>query len=249
MHIPDHFLNSGAAGSLMGMAAAAVGFAVNKVRSAFLEKVPELRARLATFPNIGAESGMSLRSRLSKYGREKMWRMAVVGSFIFSAQMLNFPVGKEMSGHMLGGVLAAIIIGPLEALIVFAVVLAMQALLLGDGGLLALGANIVNLGVIGAVGGYAYFQFLNGNRKDEKRYFLIRAFVAAWLSVIFAAICASVEIAFSGVQTLWAILPSMVLVHTVIGLFEGAITALILALLIRQHYPLEALDEEKTYGE
>ncbi len=77
MHLPDEFINSGAAAGLAGAAAAMVGFAVHKVRQAFMEKLPVLKMRLATFPDFGGESGMSLESRLSKYGREQVWRMAV----------------------------------------------------------------------------------------------------------------------------------------------------------------------------
>ena len=97
MHLPDEFINSGAAASLAGAAAAMVGFAVHKVRQAFMEKIPVLKMRLATFPDFGGESGMSLESRLSRYGREQVWRMAVAGALIFAAQMVNFPVADGTS--------------------------------------------------------------------------------------------------------------------------------------------------------
>ena len=169
MHLPDEFINSGAAAGLAGAAAAMVGFAVHKVRQAFMEKLPVLKMRLATFPDFGGESGMSLESRLSKYGREQVWRMAVAGSLIFAAQMVNFPVAAGTSGHLLGGVLAALIVGPFAALIVMAIILSVQALVFGDGGIVALGANIFNMGVVSVLGGYAFFRFLMRGAKDAKK--------------------------------------------------------------------------------
>ncbi|MFZ1736187.1 MAG: energy-coupling factor ABC transporter permease, partial [Candidatus Moraniibacteriota bacterium] len=118
MHIPDGFLNNGAAGSLMGAAVAAVAFATRKVRSTFLEKVPVLRTQLATFPGFGRESTLGFRRQLSEGGREKMWRMASLGALVFSTQMINFPIGGGTSGHVLGGVLVALVAGPFEALLV-----------------------------------------------------------------------------------------------------------------------------------
>ena len=217
MHLPDEFINSGAAAGLAGAAAAMVGFAVHKVRQAFMEKLPVLKMRLATFPDFGGESGMSLESRLSKYGREQVWRMAVAGSLIFAAQMVNFPVAAGTSGHLLGGVLAALIVGPFAALIVMAIILSVQALVFGDGGIVALGANIFNMGVVSVLGGYAFFRFLMRGAKDAKKMFLRSAFVAAWVSVIAAAVAASLEMAVSGTESLGSVLPAMTLTHILIG--------------------------------
>jgi len=249
MHIPDGFLNNGTAGSLMAAAVAAVGFAFNKVRSAFMEKVPVLKLKLATFPDMSGGSETSLQSRLTKYGKEKIWRMATVGSLIFSSQMVNFPVNGGTSGHLLGGVLAALILGPFEALLVMTAVLSTQSFAFGDGGVLALGANIFNMGIVAALGGYYYFKFLTKGAKDLKKVFLKSAFVAAWLSVVFAAISASFEIAFSGTKSLSNVLPAMTLTHVAIGFMEGIITVAILSILIKKNYKLEIFNEEKTYEE
>lgn len=243
MHLPDEFINSGAAAGLAGAAAAMVGFAVHKVRQAFMEKLPVLKMRLATFPDFGGESGMSLESRLSKYGREQVWRMAVAGSLIFAAQMVNFPVAAGTSGHLLGGVLAALIVGPFAALIVMAIILSVQALAFGDGGIVALGANIFNMGVVSALGGYAFFRFLMHGTKDTKKMFLRSAFVAAWVSVIAAAVAASLEMAVSGAESLGSVLPAMTLTHILIGAAEGAITVAVLAVLMRQNFRLASADD------
>ncbi len=248
MHIPDGFLNNGTAGSLMATAVAVVSFAISKVRSTFLEKVPILKMRLATFPDMGGGSETSLQSRLTKYGKEKIWRMATIGSLIFSSQMINFTIGDGTSGHLLGGVLAALILGPFEALLVMTAILSVQAFMFGDGGILALGANIFNMGIVGVLGGYYYFKFLTKSAKDLKKVFLKSAFVAAWLSVVFAAVAVSIEIAFSGTKSLSIVLPAMTLTHIAIGFMEGGITVGVLFVLMKKNYKLEVLDiKEEIY--
>ena len=248
MHIPDGFLNNGSAASLAGVAAVAVSVAIQKVRKGFLEKVPVLKARLATFPDFGGGSEVSFQNRLSKIGQEKMFRMAAVGSLVFSAQMVNFPVGGGTSGHLLGGVLAALILGPFEASLVMTVMLSTQAFLFGDGGVWALGANIFNMGIIGALGGYAFFRFLLRG-KIEKKGLLRSAFVAAWVSVIAAAVATSFEIALSGTKALPVVLPAMTLTHVAIGFMEGIITVVILSVLLRKEYTLAVIEKEETYEE
>jgi len=220
MHIPDGFLSPGTAVILLG---AAVGFlfqALKSIRQKVLVK--ENKSVLAT-PE-GLELAGSTRTRLSKYGREKIYKMATVAAFIFAAQMINFPVTSGTSGHLLGGVLAAILLGPLEGLLVIAVILTTQSLVFADGGLLALGANIINMGVIGTVGGYYFYKFL---LKYLKKMWLA-AFVAAWASVMVAASFCALELAISGTETLGVVLPAMVGVHALIGLGEGVITIVVL---------------------
>lgn len=246
MHIPDGFLNNGSAAGLAGAVAVAVSFALQKVRQGFLEKVPVLKAKWATFPHVDGGSEVSFQSRLSKLGREKMFRMAAIGSLIFSSQMVNFPIDGGTSGHLLGGVLAVLILGPFEALLVMTVLLSTQALMFGDGGVLALGANIFNMGVIGAIGGYTFFRFLMRG-KMEKKGLLQSAFVAAWVSVIAAAVATSFELAISGTKVLSVVLPAMTLTHVAIGLMEGVITVVVLSLLMKKGYKLAVLEKEETY--
>ena len=88
--------------------------------------------------------------------------MGVMAAFIFAAQMFNFPVAGGTSGHLLGGVLAAVLLGPWLATLVMACVIAVQALVFQDGGLLAMGANIFNMGIIGTIGGYAIYRTIAG---------------------------------------------------------------------------------------
>lgn len=245
MHIPDGFLNDGTAASLFGVATTAVVVSFRKVRATFLEKVPILKMRFATFPASDGD-GISFENRLSRFGRERVWRMAATGALIFSAQMINFPISGGTSGHILGGVLAAFIVGPLEALLVISVLLSIQAILFGDGGVLALGANIFNMGVVGALGGYGFFRFLLNGRASE-RLFLRNAFVAAWVSVVFAAVATSFEIALSGTKALSVVFPAMTLIHIAIGFVEGIFTAGILSILLKKNFKL-AVFEKETYG-
>jgi cobalt/nickel transport system permease protein len=246
MHIPDGFLNDGSAVGLVGVTALAVSVAIQKVRKGFLEKVPILKAKWATFPDFGNGSEVSFQNRLSKMGQEKIFRMASVGSLIFSAQMVNFPISGGTSGHLLGGVLASIILGPFEALLVMAVILSTQVFMFGDGGVIALGANIFNMGVVGALGGYVFFRFLMKGAVRKKG-FLRNAFVAGWVSVIVAAIAVSFELAFSGIKPLSMVLPAMMLTHIAIGFMEGIITVFVLWILMKKGFKLAVFEKKESY--
>src|SRR3990172_11883821 len=111
---------------------------------------------------LTAISGMSLVSVSRKISdgmdEEAIPLMGVMAAFVFAAQMINFPVGGGTSGHLMGGVLIAAIVGPYGGLVIIATILILQALLFQDGGITALGANVFNMGVFGAVLGYAVFN-------------------------------------------------------------------------------------------
>ncbi len=107
---------------------------------------------------VGAAGfGLGLRRLKSELGERTTVLMGIMSAFVFAAQMVNFPVGPGVSGHLLGGVLAAVMLGPWAGAGVIGAVLIVQCLLFGDGGLTALGANFVNMGLIGSVGGYAIY--------------------------------------------------------------------------------------------
>jgi len=220
MHLPDGFLGSGTSSSLIAVAAAVGVAALSKIRKSFFAK--QKKPVLATPEGITIGGGET--AQLTKYGREKIFKMATVGAFVFSAQMINFPVANGTSGHLLGGVLAGILLGPLEAMLVLSSVLVVQSLFFADGGLVALGANIFNMGVIGAIGGYYLYRII---KKYFKQVFLA-AFFAAWISVVLASAAASVELAISGTIPLNTVLPAMTKGHLLIGIGEGIITVLVL---------------------
>ncbi len=157
--------------------------------------------------------------------------MGVTAAFIFAAQMINFPVVGGTSGHMLGAVLAAVLLGPWAGTLVMASVIAVQALLFGDGGLLAMGANIVNMGIIGTMGGYAIYRSLCPLFGGEERGRLPAAAIAAWSAVMLGAAATSVELAVSGASPLTVVLPAMLGTHALIGIGEALITVGALALI------------------
>ena len=150
--------------------------------------------------------------------------LGVTGAFIFAAQMLNFPVAGGTSGHFLGAALAAILLGPWLACLTMAVVLGLQAFVFADGGITALGANVLNMGVIGAlvVGGL----MLASRRTLPKSRALLLGItgIGAWLAVMAGATATSIELALSGTVPLHTVLPAMLGVHAFIALGEAVIT-------------------------
>jgi len=143
-------------------------------------------------------------------------RFAAVSALVFAAQMVNFPVQAGTSGHLIGGVLASALLGTPFGVLAMALVLSVQCLVFSDGGLAVLGANILNMSVIGAgVGG-----LLAGGRGAP----LARIALAAWASVVLAATACSVELAAAGVIPFLQSAPAMLGVHSLIGLAEAMVT-------------------------
>lgn len=156
--------------------------------------------------------------------------MGVLGAFIFAAQMLNFPVAGGTSGHFVGGALAAILLGPWAGILTMTTVVAVQALLFQDGGLLVMGANITNMAIVATLVGYGLYrgvQLLAGERRWGM---LVGGFVAAWASVVISSVACAIELGFSGTSAIGWVLPAMAGVHVLIGIGEGLITAGALAL-------------------
>jgi len=185
--------------------------------------------------------GLALR-RAGHYLTDRLVPMAaLVAAFVFAAQMINFPVLPGMSGHLLGGVLAAILVGPWAGYIVMSLVLIVQALLFADGGLSAIGLNIVNMGLMGAVGGYLIYRALfrlGGSRPSTVPRF---AGVAALASLPLAAMGFVLEFAAGGTvesisigSVFWAVLGT----HILIGLGEGLITYLVIGAVMRSRSDL-----------
>jgi len=147
--------------------------------------------------------------------------MGMLAAFIFAGQMLNTPVGGGTSGHMLGGVLAAVFLGPWTASLVMASVFIIQALLFQDGGITALGANIINMGLIGTIFGYYVYVNLNKFLKNTP----LSAGIAAWMALVLGSLACAVELGLSGTVDVGIAVPAMVSVHMFIGLIEAGITS------------------------
>jgi cobalt/nickel transport system permease protein len=156
--------------------------------------------------------------------------MGVMAAFIFAAQMINFPVAGGTSGHLLGGALAAIVLGPWAGMLVMTSVIAVQALLFQDGGLLVMGANILNMGLLTALIGFGLYRGVVGQSRGVR---LAVAGVAAWLSVMAAALATALQLWLSGTSALGIVVPAMLGVHAFIGIGEALITVAALAFIMQ----------------
>jgi cobalt/nickel transport system permease protein len=184
---------------------------------------PEVVAACAV-PAAGAVA-YGLRRASRELDERRVPLLGVTAAFVFAAQMLNFPVAGGTSGHFLGASLAAILLGPWLACLVMSVVLVTQSFVFADGGVTALGANILNMGVIGAllVGG---LMLLAREVLPRRRgVFLGVSAVGAWLAVMAGATACAFELAISGTVPLGTVLPAMLGVHALIGIGEAVITA------------------------
>jgi len=185
-------------------------------------------------------------SRTNKsLGEKQVPLMGVMAAFIFAAQMINFPVAGGTSGHLLGGALAAITLGPWAAMLVMTAVIAVQGLLFQDGGLLVMGANILNMGLITAIIGYGLYRGASGGSRALK---LTVAGIAAWLSVMAGALFTSLQLWLSGTSQLQVVIPAMLFVHTLIGLGEAVITVAALSFVLQTRPDLLGEDSESAKG-
>ncbi|MFD7885523.1 energy-coupling factor ABC transporter permease [Streptomyces bauhiniae] len=158
----------------------------------------------------------------------------LVAAFIFAVQMLNFPVAAGTSGHLLGGALAAILVGPYTAVLCVSVVLLMQGVLFADGGLTALGVNITDMAIVTTVVAYAVFKGLLAVLPRSRRSITAASFVAALLSVPAAAVVFTLIYAIGGTTdvSIAKVATAMIGVHVLIGIGEAVITALTVAAVV-----------------
>ena len=188
-----------------------------------------------TLATTAGLSAGGIAAALRRVARERAERRApligLTAAFIFAAQMLNFPVAGGTSGHLIGGVLAAVLVGPAAAVLVLTSVLMLQCFVFNDGGVLALGANLFNMAILSPAVGWIVYRALH--RREGIRGMILGASFAAWCSVVTAALACSGELAFSGTVAAHVALPAMAGVHMVIGLGEAAITALVLSAIAR----------------
>jgi cobalt/nickel transport system permease protein len=193
-----------------------------------------LDPKVAAMTGIAGAAGLvfALRKLERQHGERTTVLMGTMSAFVFAAQMVNFPVGLSVSGHLLGGVLTAVLLGPWAGAVVMAAVLLVQCFLFADGGATALGANFLNMGLIGAVGGYSIYAPIRRAISGQKG-ILIAAMTAAWFSVLLASGACAVELAFSGHRSdFLRILSWMALVHAAIGVGEALITGVVVRFLL-----------------
>lgn len=158
--------------------------------------------------------------------------MGLSAAFVFAAQMINFPVIGGTSGHLVGGVLVGALLGPSAAAIVLGCVLIVQCLLFADGGITALGANIFNMAILGAVAGTAIYNAIRRVIPGMHGRFT-GALFAGWFSTVLASVACAGEVCLSGHAHATVMFPAMLGVHMLIGIGEGLITALVLESIAR----------------
>ncbi|MEM8778830.1 MAG: cobalt transporter CbiM [Cyanobacteria bacterium P01_G01_bin.49] len=168
---------------------------------------------------------VSLKRVQKDYQERTVPLMGVCAAFIFAAQMINFPIPGGTSGHLVGGTLAGILLGPWAGTLVVTVVFIVQAVLFQDGGLTVLGANILNMGLLGTFCGYYLYKairFTLGRRSWNSM--AIAAVVASWFSVVIAAIVTAIQLALSETVPFMVAMTAMVSWHILIGIGEAIIT-------------------------
>jgi cobalt/nickel transport system permease protein len=159
--------------------------------------------------------------------------IGVAAAFVFAAQMLNFPIAGGTSGHLLGAVLAAVLLGPSAAVLAMTSVLTLQCFLFADGGVTALGANLFNMAIVAPAVGYAVYRLTSASMGDTTRARLVGTAFAAWCSTIVAAIACAGELALSGTVAWRTGFPAMTAIHVPIAMGEALLTTLVIAAVAR----------------
>ena len=171
----------------------------------------------------------------------------MMSALIFVLQMINFPIAAGTSGHLLGGALAVIVLGPSLGIICISIVVVIQSLLFADGGLSALGVNVLNMAIITSLTGWLTITFWKKLFGDSQFTLISGSVIAGLLSVVFSSIAFVMEYAIGGTVSvpLGSVLIAMISTHLFIGLGEGVITALIISLLLRVRSDLVYVNTKK----
>ncbi|NLG27243.1 MAG: cobalamin biosynthesis protein CbiM [Chloroflexi bacterium] len=187
-----------------------------------------LGTAVTTYAASAGAIAYSVKRTSAKLQERQVPLMGVMAAFVFAAQMINFRVAGGTSGHLLGGALVAILLGPWAGTLVITAVLAVQAFIFQDGGLLALGANVFNMAVVGVWSAWGIYRLIT-RLVAGRRGVLVGSVVSAWASVVIASLVAAIELAISGASPLSVVLPAMGLVHMLIGIGEGLITTAVVS--------------------
>jgi cobalt/nickel transport system permease protein len=183
--------------------------------------------------------GLALRQLRRELPRRRVPLLGLSAAFLFAAQMVNFPVAGGTSGHLLGGVLVAALLGPAAGVVVLTAVLLVQCFLFADGGVTALGANVFNMGLVATVGGWAIYRAVSRCLPGVRGQVAAVAF-AGWCSTVLASLACAGELGWSGTAPWSVTVTAMAGVHMLIGLGEGAISALVFLAIVRARPELAA---------
>jgi cobalt/nickel transport system permease protein len=190
--------------------------------------------------------GYALKRVGKDLGERQVPLMGVLAAAIFAGQMLNFTVAGGTSGHLMGAALAVILLGPWAGMLILTCVVSIQALIFQDGGLLALGANIFNMGLVGVAVAYMAYHTMRKISRGRTWGLFAGGFIAAWLSIEVAALSVALQLALSGTSPANIAIPAMGGVHALIGIGEGLITAGALAFLYASRRDLLELNRDGT---
>lgn len=173
---------------------------------------------------------LAIRNSQQSFDERLVPLAGIMAAFIFAGQMINFPVAGGTSGHFIGAALAAVVLGPWLGILVMTAVIALQALLFQDGGLVVMGANILVMGITPALISYGLYRAVSGR---SHRIQMVTIAAAAWLSVMGAALVTALLLGFSGTSSFRIAVPALLGVHALIGIGEALITAAALNLIIK----------------
>jgi cobalt/nickel transport system permease protein len=174
--------------------------------------------------------------------------MGVLAAAIFAGQMLNFTVAGGTSGHLMGAALATILLGPWAAVLVMTTVVGVQALIFQDGGLLALGGNIFNMGIVGVAVSYFVYRSIQRLAGQARWGIFAGGFLAAWASIFVASLGVALQLSISGTSPANLSIPAMGGIHAIIGIGEGLITVGALALIVATRPDLLQAGRERVAG-
>ncbi|MBN2256386.1 MAG: energy-coupling factor ABC transporter permease [Anaerolineaceae bacterium] len=191
---------------------------------------------------------VSLRRVGRDLGEHQVPLMGVLAAAIFAGQMLNFSITGGTSGHLLGAALATSLMGPWAAIIIMTCVVSIQALIFQDGGLLALGANLFNMAIIGVSVSYLVYSSIKNISRGKTWGIFVGGFLAAWFSVMIASLGCALELALSGTSPANIAVPAMGGIHFLIGIGEGLLTVGALAFLYSARRDLLHLDQPAPAG-
>lgn len=189
--------------------------------------------------------GIAIYKVRGELGERQIPLMGVMAAFIFAAQMINFTVIGGTSGHLIGGALAAIALGPWAGMLVMSAVVIIQGLVFQDGGLLVMGANLLNMALISTIVGFGIYKVF-GTRSWKVR--MVGVFAASWLSVMAAAFSTSIQLWLSGTAGLGIVVPAMMGIHALIGIGEALITTAAVAFVLRARPDLIDPNAGKSRG-
>ena len=190
-----------------------------------------LDTRTAVTMAAVSAAGLGVAIRLVRHtlAARRVPLIGLAAAFIFVTQMLNFPVAGGTSGHLIGAVLATVLLGPSAAVLAMSAVLILQCFMFADGGVTTLGANLFNMALLAPAVGYGVYLLVTRLVGRELRGRLFATAFAAWCSTVAASIACAAELAMSGTVAWKAGFPAMAAVHMVIGLGEALITTLVVA--------------------